>query len=423
MSTRGRHLLTAKEAAKLVAEGIPDRHRDGGSLFLVVRAPGQASWVYRFGPNNDEYAIGTWADVSLPEARAEHEQAREWYRQGLNPVAQRRLLRAQAAASTQMIFRELANEWLDTMKPKWSPVHYTKSRQAIERDVYPALGALPVASITPAMIHRSLEPLEARAPETWTRVRQHVGLIFDLARVKGLRDDNPVVKVAGGARSTGALNRKQPALLKLADLGAVLRNTEAANTTPVVRVALWLLSRTSVRPGELIPARWSEFDLEGKDPRWTIPRERMKTQSRQNDHAVPLSPAVVHRLKEWRRVAPKSHFAFPSTNARNKTGHIGVEALEKCYRVTLGLKGKHVPHGWRSAFNTLSHDAIDSKGKRRWDEDIVEVALDHVIGSKVRQAYDRGERWEARRLLMQWWSDQLDQAERGAEIVALSNAG
>ena len=91
--------------------------------------------------------------------------------------------------------------------------------------------------------------------------------------------------------------------------------------------------------------------------------------------------------------------------------------------MTLNLRGKHVPHGWRSAFNTLAHDAIDSKGRRLWDEDVVEIALDHTFGGKVRQAYDRGERWEARRLLMQWWSDQLDQAERGADVVEISRVG
>lgn len=113
---------------------------------------------------------------------------------------------------------------------------------------------------------------------------------------------------------------------------------------------------------------------------------------------------------------------FASTNARNKSGHISVESLEKAYRVTLGLKGKHVPHGWRSAFNTNAHDALDSKGKRRFGEDIVEISLDHTIGGKVRQAYDRGERWEARQVLMQWWSDQLDSAEKGDDIVELRHA-
>lgn len=423
MTKRGKHLLIAKEAHKLVTSGERGRHRDGGSLFLEVSAPGRARWIYRYGKNNTEYAIGTYADVSLPEARAAHEQAREWVAKGLNPSQQRKLLKAEAEASSVMTFRDLADEWLDAMRPNWSPVHYKKSKQAIARDVTPTLGDLPVASITPAMVHSALEPLAQRAPETASRVRQHLGLIFDRALVRGLRDTNPVVKIAGRTRSTGKLHNKQPALLRLTDLGKVLRDTEAANTSPVVRIALWLLSRTAVRPGELVPTQWSEFELDGDDPRWRVPRERMKTQSRDEPHAVPLSPAVVARLRDWQRVAPKSKFVFASTSARNKTGHIGVEGLEKCYRVTLNLRGKHVPHGWRSAFNTLAHDAIDSKGRRLWDEDVVEIALDHTFGGKVRQAYDRGERWEARRLLMQWWSDQLDQAERGADVVEISRVG
>ncbi len=145
----------------------------------------------------------------------------------------------------------------------------------------------------------------------------------------------------------------------------------------------------------------------------------MKTQSRTNDHAIPLSPAVVARLKHWRRISQSSTLVFPSTNARNKSGHISVESLEKAYRVTLGLRGKHVPHGWRSAFSTNAHDALDTDGKRQFGEDIVEIALDHTFGGKVRQSYDRGERWDARKVLMQWWSDQLDSAEKGADIVLL----
>lgn len=423
MSKRGKHLLAANTCAKLVKEGVKARHKDGGSLFLEVKAPGQASWVYRWGANNNPYHIGTWADYSLPEARAEHARARDWVRKGLNPSQQRKLLKAEASSQTATTFRVLAEGWLEEKRPGWSGKHYIKSRQAIERDVYPTLASLPVAQITPAMVHKALEPLQERASETWSRVRQHVAQIFDLARIKGLRLDNPVVKVSGSARSTGKLHARQPALLKLVDLGQILRDTEAANTSPTVKLALWLLSRTAVRPGELIPAKWSEFDLESDDPRWSIPRSRMKTQSRENDHSIPLSPSVLARLKDWSRISKSRDYVFASTNVRNKSGHISVESLEKAYRVTLGLKGKHVPHGWRSAFNTNAHDVLDAKGKRRFGEDIVEIALDHTIGGKVRQAYDRGERWEARRVLMQWWSDQLDSAEQGAEVVELRHVG
>ncbi len=231
------------------------RHKDGGSLFLEVKAPGQASWVYRWGSNNNPYHIGTWVDHTLPEARTAHAQARDWVRQGLNPSQQRKLIKADLSSQTATTFKGLAEEWLEMKREGWSVVHYTKSRQAIERDVYPALASLPVAQITTAMAHTALEPLHKRAPITWSRVRQHVAQIFDMARIKGLRDDNPVVKVDGATRSTGKLHARQPALLKLVELGQVLRDTEAANTSPTVKLALWMLSRMATRPGELIRAK------------------------------------------------------------------------------------------------------------------------------------------------------------------------
>lgn len=416
MSKHARHLLTAKECAQLVKAGVVGRHKDGGSLYLEVKAPGQASWVYRWGPNRNLYHIGTWADVSLKEARVEHAEARTWVKQGLNPSQQRKLRKIENRHSADQTFKIVADEWLDSRKTFWSEKHHKNSVQAFRRDVYPVLGRLPVASITTAMIHEALQPVCDRAPESGARIRLHVGLVFDLARVKGLRPDNPVV-IPGSTRSTGKRDKKHPALLNLKDLGDVLRRTESANTTPTVRMALWVLSRTAVRAGELLAAKWHEFDLDGDDPRWTIPRERMKTQSRAHDHAVPLSPAVVSRLKQWRAVAPESEFVFSSKSSRNKTGHISVESLEKAYRVTLELRGIHVPHGWRAAFSSNANDALDKNGNRLFDGDDIEIALDHVVGSKQKQAYDRGERWDARRALMLWWSDQLDAAERGGDVV------
>lgn len=423
MTKRGRHLLNANECAKLVKAGTKGRYKDGGSLFLEITAPGQAAWVYRWGANNNPYHIGTWADYSIAEARVEHTRAREWVKQGLNPAQQRKVLKVEASTSSTTTFKGLAEDWLESKRSGWSDIHYRKSRRAIERDVYPTLSSLPVSQITPAMVHKALEPLQNRAPESGARVRQHLGQIFDLGRIQGLRHDNPVVVVSGGSRSTGKVSAKQPALLKLADLGKVLRDTESANTSPVVRMALWLLSRTAVRPGELVPAKWNEFDLDSNDPKWQIPRERMKTQSRALPHSVPLSPAVVAKLRDWQRVSRGSAYVFPTTSAKSTKGHISVESMEKCYRVTLGLRRKHVPHGWRSAFNTNAHDALDKNGRRLFDVDVVEIALDHLIGGKVRQAYDRGERWEARKGLMQWWSDQLDQAERGATVLEFRHVG
>ena len=49
------------------------------------------------------------------------------------------------------------------MKQKeWSAGHFTKSARAFERDIYPALGNLPISSITPAIVAKAVEDIHKR---------------------------------------------------------------------------------------------------------------------------------------------------------------------------------------------------------------------------------------------------------------------
>ncbi len=91
---------------------------------------------------------------------------------------------------------------------------------------------------------------------------------------------------------------------------------------------------------------------------------------------------------------------------------IGRKSIEKDYRVTLGLEGKHSPHGWRSAFSTLARD-------HGFARDVVELALDHAHDSEVARADDRGERFTQRVQLFNWWGEQLAAAQRGARVIPL----
>ena len=82
------------------------------------------------------------------------------------------------------------------------------------------------------------------------------------------------------------------------------------------------------------------------------------------------------------------------------------------YRVTLGFDGKHSPHGWRSSFSTLARDYGTAR-------DVVELALDRVHDNDVARAYDRGERFDERVKLFQWWRAQLATDQRGATVIPL----
>lgn len=64
-------------------------------------------------------------------------------------VSQRRINRAETSAAGDNTFEAVAGEWLSMKKKEWSAGHFTKSSRAFERDIYPALGKLPIASISP----------------------------------------------------------------------------------------------------------------------------------------------------------------------------------------------------------------------------------------------------------------------------------
>ncbi|MGQ0657196.1 MAG: tyrosine-type recombinase/integrase, partial [Chromatiales bacterium] len=145
-----------------------------------------------------------------------------------DPVTERRVSRAATAAGSDNTFKAVAQEWLAMKQREWSGVHYAKSTRAFERDVYPAVGNLPIASITPAIVTKAIEDIHKRdVLETATRILQHLNGVFRYAQAKGLCRDNP----AGPAREI--LPRKKdsgrmPALLDFAALGEMLRRAEMA---------------------------------------------------------------------------------------------------------------------------------------------------------------------------------------------------
>jgi integrase len=390
--------------------------RDGGGLYLTHTPAGTPVWRFKYYLSGKEYVytIGTFAAYGLAEARREREAAKSLVGQGRHPSKERQLERAAAVASSGETFGALASEWLAKQKSGWSAVHYEKSKRALERDVYPRLGRLPVSAIQPVMVSAVIEAIVARGTrDTAAKVLQHVRAIFKLGQARGLVTVNAAEPATVVIPAPG-LQRRRPALLTFPALGAVLRGAQTAHLTPVVRMAHRLLAFSAgVRIANVVEAQWTEFDLDADVPVWVIPRAQMKRKEHHHDHKVVLSPVIVAELREWRQLSGGKGYLF-----RSPTGakHISPEALEKAYRETLALRDKHCPHGWRSAFSTLARD-------HGFDRDVVELALDHVHDNDVVRAYDRGERLEHRIKLMSWWGDQLTNAQHGADVVPLRKAG
>lgn len=384
---------------------------DGGGLHLFITPAGGATWriKYRIEGKEKIYSIGPYPLITLAAARVELGEVKGLLREGKDPVTHRRVSRAAHATSADNTFQAIAQEWLTMKQKEWSAGHYTKSARAFERDIYPAIGRLPIANITPAIVAKAIEDVHKRdVLETASRILQHLNGVFRYAQAKGLCRDNraaPAREVLPRKKDNG----RMPALLEFAALGDVLRRADMARLSPSVRMAHRLCAFTAARIGNVVNAEWREFHLGDEQPVWIIPREKMKVTTRDINHRVPLCPEIAAELHQWREVFGGRGYVFPSP-AGGK--HIGRESIEKVYRVTLGLEGKHSPHGWRSALSTLARD-------HGFARDAVELALDHAHGNDVARAYDRGERFTQRVQLFNWWGEQLAAAQRGAKIIPL----
>lgn len=404
--------LTDKAVKAFVAKAERGKKlADGGGLYLFITPAGGATWrvKYRIEDKEKTYSVGPYPLVSLAAARAELGEVKALLLENKDPVSERRVNRAATAASADNTFQAVAGEWLAMKKKEWSPGHFTKSTRAFERDIYPAIGKLPIASITPAIVAKAVEDIHKRdVLETASRILQHLNGVFRYAQAKGLCRDNPATparEILPRKKSAG----RMPALLDWHSLGDILRRADMARLSPSVRMAHRLCAFTAARIGNVIEAEWREFRLDDDQPAWIIPRAKMKVTERDIDHRIPLCPEMVAELRQWKGVIGGRGYVFPSPTGGK---HIGRESIEKVYRVTLGLAGKHSPHGWRSAFSTLARD-------NGFNREVVELALDHAHDNDVARAYDRGERFTQRVQLFNWWGEQLTAAQRGAKVIPL----
>ena len=163
---------------------------------------------------------------------------------------------------------------------------------------------------------------------------------------------------------------------------------------------MWLVLLTFVRTAELRFATWSEFeDLEGENPIWRIPAERMKMR---RAHLVPLSKQAVAVLAKIRSLALGSPYLFP---ANTKLGVISENTLLfALYR--MGYQSRATVHGFRSLASTVLNEA-------QFNRDWIEMQLAHADNT-VRGIYNAAEWLVGRREMLQWWADYL--AAKGHEV-------
>jgi integrase len=178
-------------------------------------------------------------------------------------------------------------------------------------------------------------------------------------------------------------------------LGGLLRSIDAFDGYPTTKAALQLMALLYPRPGELRQAEWSEFDLEAKV--WTIPATRAKMR---RAHRVPLPDQAVDILRQVYALTGRGMLVVPSVRSAKRP--MSENTLNAALRRLGYTKHEMTSHGFRATFSTISNES------GLWNPDAIERALAHVEANAIRRAYLRGEHWDERVRMAQWWADLLD---------------
>jgi integrase len=397
--------LTAVAVDHAKGRAKPYKLADERGLYLLVTPKGQRYWRfnYRFERKAKTLAFGVYPDVGLADAREKRDAARRMIAAGEDPAAQKKLAAAEERAREQASFGAVADEWLERMEKEGRSGSTLSKMRWLIGFARPALGTRPIAYIAAPELLEVLRKVEARGRyETAGRLRSTFGTLFRYAIATG-RAQRDVAYDLRGALITPKV-RHRSAITEPKAVGALLRAIEDHDGQPPVRLALRLIPHVFVRPGELRLAEWPEFDLDMRV--WTIPRSRTKMR---RPHRVPLSRQVVEMLKELLELTGDGRFLFPSVRSAERP--ISDNTLNAALR-RLGYDSSQMTaHGFRAMASTL----LNESGK--WHPDAIERQLAHVEGNDVRRAYARGEHWEERVRMMQYWSDYLDRLRLGGNVI------
>jgi integrase len=373
--------LNARAVATITKRG---RHADGGGLYLSISPNGGRRWVFlfRWHGKPTEIGFGSARDVALARARELASQARARLAEGTNPKAARK-------PSGGATFGECADRLIEAMRPSWRNGKHAAQWEMTLRDYAAPLRRLPVNKITTDDVLSVLKPIWNEKPETASRLRGRIERVLDAAKAQGLRSgENP-------ARWRGHLDQLLPkrqrltrghhAAMSYTDVPAFMADLQARQATAALALEFAIL--TAARSGEVLGARWDEFDI-GRAV-WTMPATRMKAG---REHRVPVARRALKILKALHE-ARNGDFVFPG----HKPGRpLSVMALDMVLR-RMKVDGVTV-HGFRSAFRDWAAECTN------FPNEVCEAALAHVIENKAEAAYRRGDLFDKRRKLMEAWA-------------------
>lgn len=390
------------------------RFTDAGGLYLEVSPAGSKRWFWKTYTDGKEgrMALGTYPAMGLSDARKARDAAKLHKSEGRNPVEVRKVQKLRALRPEGDTFKAVALEWYEKQVPQWSPSHADRSLRQLERDLFPWIGARPIADIHAMELLAALQKVEERgAIETADRVLMLARQIWDYWL--------PTTNVQQRNITEGLKSRLTPyrgktfaAIVAPARFGDLLRAIAVYKGGVIVRTALQLAPLLYQRPGNLREMEWTELDLDAA--LWTIPSSKMKRTKLEKEqgeaHTVPLPTQAVALLRSLHPVTGHGRYVFPGQRSHERP--ISDNSVRSAL-YALGLGKEQTWHGFRASARTMMVDQLNL------DPLAIEANLAHAVKDANGRSYNRTQYLAQRFSQIQQWADYLDKLRKGADVITL----
>lgn len=389
-----------------------EQRGDGDGLFLSFRADmALPIWRfrYRFVGKRRVINMGSYADLSLSEARRKAKELRARVAMGYDVAAEKKERKSNAlakieAAKNVYTVAELAEEYFaKNILGRWKHPNIVRAR--IEKDIKPNIGKINVEDVRPLDVSQMLETIVERgAPTVANDVLRWTKRMFDYAIKRHVIQFNPAsafdLSDAGGREEARdrALNRDE--LVKLFE---AMRKTKGFSVLNEYAVKLLLM--LCVRKGELVTARVDQFDLDNAT--WLLTTSDTKTKA---EILIPLPKQAVELLKDIIRLSD-GEYLFPARKSQEQRlpyiheNTLNV-ALSKVKANMAGVEPFTIHDFRRTARTHLAALGIDSH--------IAERCLNHKIKG-VEGIYNRHDYFEERKVALQKLANFIEACEGGKD--------
>lgn len=347
---------------------------DGKGLYVRVLGSGTKSFIVRKKINNKIFTktLGSYPEMSIATAR----QLAKEYIDSLQDVE----------SGSVKTFKDVYDEWIEFKAKQIKDVKNVKLRL---NGLVAKFGHLPFHSLTTVQIGNEIKKYTANGTQKLESAKRLAIWLKQLevyAVNSGYADS---YKFQGINKIVPPPRAKPMPSVHPDNLAEILQKfkQEQIHSPSIFDITLTGFY-TLLRPNEYISLKWDYIDLDNRVI--TLPSALMKMK---REHVIPVSDQLYALLKR-RKGMQINEWLFPSS----KPGQPLTTALAEKFFRTRGFKDILVPHGIRSIGRTWFQE-------QRYDHDLSEMCLAHLTASSTELAYNRSQRLDERRELMQSWSD------------------